>query len=126
MTKLKIKVTKDILKRSMYCTNDFNIATNCAIAVAVRDIFPNASVGLYCMHANIFREDTDFKNPDIGLPDEATNFIKRFDRLASLPEQRLLLPELEFEVEIPDVIVDSIDIEGIKKLLQNHPTLELV
>jgi hypothetical protein len=51
--KIKIKVTKDILRKSMMCgvaesrglTEDkYTSVGNCAIAVAVRDVFPNAHV----------------------------------------------------------------------------------
>lgn len=39
--KIKIKVTKDILKRSMMCgVNDCEVSRNCAISLAVREIAP--------------------------------------------------------------------------------------
>jgi len=122
--KLKITVTKDILKKSMTCgteitTNIDNycdiLQTNCAIALAVRDIFPKAKV-----ENTIIVLDTDI----ISLPKKAREFISTFDMCT--PEQRLELPEITFEVEIPQSVIDTIDISSLQKELINHPTLELI
>lgn len=40
--KILIKVTKDILRRSSKC--NASILTSCALALAVREIFPKAKV----------------------------------------------------------------------------------
>jgi hypothetical protein len=126
MTKLKIKVTKDIYQRSMMCgvIPDINapITENCAVALAIRDIFPNASV--------THREIIPFAavgNYDFGisLPHAARQLIGMFDACKNTPQYRLTLPEIEFEVEIPDEVLEHIDIKEITKILTHHPYLEL-
>ena len=129
MTKLKIRVTKEILDRSKYCGSSID---NCAIAQAVRLIFPDACVS----HQYIF----PFSIPCSGttaeivaklgveniikLPEEAYCFICDFDR--NSVEDRPRMRELEFEVEISDQIIEKINIEELKPLLENHPTLQLI
>lgn len=126
-TKLKIKVTKEILQRSMMCgLNAVSIGANCAVALAVRDIFPTAAVSSKYIFP--FMQDPDYIISDmtINLPPEAESFISDFDNLVINPRGRLHLPELEFEIEIPDKILEYIDIKQITQLLENHPTLELI
>lgn len=124
--KIKIKVTKEVLKRSMWCSTKPGViecAKNCAIAIAVRDIFPDATVGISTMG---FGFATDLS---VNLPEIACKFIISFDSLRNKPEMRLGLPELEFEIEIPDKILDQIgngNIEEVKTIIQNSETLELV
>lgn len=119
-TKLKIKVTKDVLQKSKYCgiLESGKITENCAIAVAVRGIFPRAHVN----HSNIvYSYGTQETGPIVSqLPYKAKEFISVFDK--STPDQRVAMPELEFEVSVPDAVIDTINIEDIKKCA----TLELV
>ncbi len=121
MTSLKIKVTEEILRQSANCDNS-NKGANCAIALSVRTIFPNASVGTRTIYP--------FYNTDnctihfIELPEEAQDFIKSFDNKCSL--DRVKMEELEFSIDIPDSVLETINIEEIKPLLINHPTLELI
>lgn len=115
MYKLQIKITKDILERSKMCPMDSTVSSNCAVALAVRDIFPEASI--------TSRYITPFLGASIRLPEKASNFIYEFDMLSYSPEQRLKLPEMEFEIDIPDSIINQIDISNI---YENHPTLKLV
>lgn len=116
---LRIKITKDVLKRSMMCgvDDDCDISTSCAIAHAVRDVFPNAAVSLNDIYVY-----GKLGEHSITLPVDAKLFISRFDALIIAPEKRLDLPEFEFEVEVPASIVDMINIDAL--LLS--PTLELV
>lgn len=118
--KLKIKVTKEILRKSMMCgtTPDELIITNCAVALAVREIWPDARL----TNEKLVIERGN-KNI-ILLPESAGKFISDFDMLSDTPKQRLNLPELEFEVEIdPDVHLKHI--EWYKELINNSLTLEL-
>lgn len=46
MTQLKITVTKEILEKSKNCGDAYGAGKNCAIALAVRDVFPMAWVGM--------------------------------------------------------------------------------
>jgi hypothetical protein len=121
---LKIKVTKSILERSKNCQLSAGgqgcVTRNCAVALAVRDIFPNASVTGPYMRAK-FNDGDDLK---IILPRKVALFVSRFD--SSTPEQRPNLPELEFEITIPDEVIERINIDELRPLLVNHPTLELI
>lgn len=125
MTKLKINVTKDILEKSKYCGYQKgldNANTNCAIAHAVRDIFPEA----YVTYSFIYFKASDRNNIDADratLPQEASDFIESFD--LSHPSERVDMDELEFEIEVPTGVIDSINIDEVRKVLKNHPTLEL-
>lgn len=132
MTKLRITVTKEILDRSKYCGEPGfgdisafeNHSSNCAIALAIRDVFPKAFVET----EYIFIDEISYKKfpmpGDIKLPAEATDFINTFDLLD--PAGRSLLPELTFEISIPDEIINQINIDELKPLLENHPTLAIL
>ena len=122
MTKLKIRVTKDILERSKMCGQKgygISYSRGCAVALAVTDIFPNCSVG--SEHISVF---TDYEIIRIELPKEAAIFVCMFDGTSQ--NNRPLMKEIEFEISIPDEVIEKINIEELKPLLQNHPTLELV
>ncbi len=121
MVTLKIKVTKEILERSKMCgIHNIKVSTNCAVALAVRDIFPRANVEL-----EYIEPFTKLESERIELPMEATDYIILFDEFKKTPLIRLMMPEIEFEVIIPDTVIDQINIDEIKPLLQNHPTLKL-
>lgn len=121
MTKLKITVTKEILKRSKYCgvkgKGLDDLASNCAIALAVRDVFPQAIVGVDRICFGLAEQMSI-------LPKIAQNFINQFDRYG--PDARPLIKPISFEIEIPDSVINQINIDELKPLLTNHPTLELV
>ena len=112
---LKIKVTKDILRKAMWCGTGNNqaVSTSCAIALAIRDIFPDAQVSRHITTWTC-------KNDIVYIPQSAKDFIQDFDN--STPEERLLLPEFEFEVELSNDIINSINISDIHK----SATLEVV
>jgi hypothetical protein len=117
--KLRINITKEIIKKAMWCNTSngpFPIASNCAIAVAVRDIFPMAAVG----PLDIFLGFIGIK--DVYLPLEAQNFIYEFDKLWISPKKRLELDPISFEIDIPEEVISMINIEDIHK----SETLELV
>ena len=121
MTKLKIKVTKEILERSKMCGTDDgkSVSQNCAVAHSVRDILPNAAVD----GDNIW-PNSSLNDELIPLPIEAKIYISKFDY--THPDDRPSLPEIEFEIEIPDSVIEKINIDEIKPLLINHPNLELI
>lgn len=122
MVQLTIKVTKEILERSKDCQLSI-AARNCAIALAVRDLWPDA----YVYPGQIYVQAEDIGNavaPFIFLPNEAQEFIRGFDSTA--PQLRPFLAELEFTVDIPDAIIDRINIDEIRPSLVNHPTLRLI
>lgn len=128
-TKLKITVTKEILKRSSYCgigedALDINICesiqTNCAIALAVRDIWPKARVD----YDYIYPFGKEGVATMIALPKKISNWINRFDD--ATPRGRERMKPFSFDVEIPDKVIKKINIDEIRALLQNHSTLELI
>lgn len=123
MTTLKIKVTKEHIRDGV-CVS----VTKCAVARAVRDIFPYATVdgariSVYSSDPVI---DPDAKHIGlIRLPKEVSQFITHFDQTAWTANSRDDLKEIEFEVNLPDSILESINIEEIKALLKDHPTLAI-
>jgi|GEM_PF-1467162 hypothetical protein len=115
----KIKVTKDILQMSKECGVREDVATigkNCAIALTLKDIFPDVFVS----GDNIYpfgREDIDpSHNVTIPMPKIARDFVKVFDSLSAIHNLRSRLPEFEFSIEIPDEIISEIDIEEVTTL----------
>lgn len=129
--KLKIKVTKDILRRSMMCGTVISNSglmtpipsSNCAIAVAIRDIFPSAAIGTVRML--FIKEEGDneaWGNSPYGLDldKDTQQYISKFD--SSTPEKRLEMPEYEFTIEVPNAVIGLINIEA----LEACPTMELV
>lgn len=118
-TKLQITVTKEMLEKSKNCYKDVSYAkTNCAIALAIRDVFPRAEV-----LTTVIFPDPDVRGM-IKLPYEASEFIELFDDAE--PEQRCEMDPISFEIDIPDTIINRINIDEIRPLLENHPTLKLV
>lgn len=120
-TVLTITVTKEILERSKNCgiLNDGTLLSeNCAISLAIRDIFPCAKIG----DLDIFPFSIDVDHA-IPLPDIAKSFIWSFDHAA--PEARVLMQPLSFDIELPDWVIEKIDISELKPLLENHSTLKL-
>lgn len=130
MIKLKIYVTKEILERSKNCGfgNKGFPGKSCAIALAIIDIFPSANVGSYEFWPIWDWSDDNFYQPkgfgSIELPDEAIEFIKQFD-FSTVTDRENMMP-VTFEIKIPDNVIGQINIEEIRPLLINHPTLELI
>jgi hypothetical protein len=121
--KLRIKVTKDILEKSKMCGGESSnrIGENCAIALAVRDIFPNAYVDSRKIHALGYCEDFE---AIIYLPQEARDFIDEFD--GSTAEGRVKLDPIDFEIELTSTIISKINIDQAKEAIKNSKTLELI
>lgn len=121
--KLKIKVTKEILEATKNCGVDgFKLpnakngapAYNCAITLACQEIFPNCSTAPVAIWLGVGLFD------EILLPTIAREFIYKFDNLK--PEERVLLEPIEFEVDLPESIIDNININDLK----NSKTLEII
>lgn len=120
--KIKIKVTKDILDRSKLCgTNKLIIVGNCAIALAVRDIFPQAGVSAGDIYP--FASNGDVYSM-ISLPLSARSFIRAFDNFS--PEGRIKMKPISFEIEVPEEIINCIGIPQVESILSNSLTLEKV
>jgi len=116
----KIRITRDIIEQCKNCgaTNDqFEIGRNCAIALALQDIFPDVYVTNYYIFPFGIN---DKKRADIKimLPVIAQQFIKLFDGFYLMPNLRLLLPEFEFPIDVPDEFIDEINIDEIRELIK--------
>ena len=119
----KIKITKEILERSKLCgaLNDIEkIGNNCAIAVALKDIFPNVFVTPHHIYPLGIIQNEEFSLFRISLPVIAQDFIKVFDGLRCIPNARLCLPEFDFEIFLPDEFIDQINIDEVKDTLGHN------
>ena len=118
----KIKITRDIIEQCKNCgagNDQFEIGRNCAIALALKDILPD----VYVMNDFIFpfgMDDKKRKDVKILLPVIAQQFIKLFDGFYLMPNLRLLLPEFEFAIDVPDEVIDEINIDEIKQCIKSR------
>lgn len=134
--KIKIKITKEILETSKMCgvVNKDEVPTNCAFALAVREIFPKAEVrahfilpfGWTGVNQDQNLRDAVKNNVVILLAATARAYIRVFDMLRGMPEKRVDLPTLSFEIDVPSCIIDKIGIDEVYKVLSESKTLELV
>lgn len=118
-----VKVTKEILEESKMCGLDARSnSENCALACAVREIFPGAFVGV------------DHDNDAVigGLPiagmfikiPNGLDFIRSFDNAS--PKERVAMQPISFEIEVPRKLINKIGIEEVTRILSESKTLELV
>lgn len=119
-----IKITKEVLEKTKFCgTDSAPVIENCAIAYAVREIFPNAKVGW-----DIVKGIRDYSilvfGEVIPLPPNARNFISVFD--SASVQTRVNLPEFSFEITIPPSVLERISIGEAYRVLSESKTLELV
>ena len=93
------------------------IENNCAIAFALADIFPKVHVTNLCIFPFGINGDkgNDLKIP---IPPIAQQFIKLFDGFSFAPRLRLLLPEFEFTLDIPDEVIEQINIDDVRELIK--------
>lgn len=119
--KLRITVTKE-----MILTGECRSPNQCAIAKAIKFIFPDAIVlPLVGIFTSAEKYRSRYPIACIKLPDIAAQFIVGFDNCYDSGDKSTLDP-ISFEIEIPEEIVDSTNIDELKPLLQNYPTLELI
>jgi hypothetical protein len=119
----KIKVTKEILELSRNCGQNESeiVGKTCAIAVALKDIFPEVFVSAYYIHPFGSNGDNRLAAPEIPLPKIAQDFVRLFDSFRAIPCVRLMLPEFEFEIAIPDEIIAEINIDEVRTLSCRQP-----
>lgn len=123
-----IKVTKEILGLSKECgtRNDRErVEENCAIAHALKDIFPAVMVTAQYIYPLGMVQNNQSAEPKIEMPKIAQDFIKVFDSLATIYKVRLRLPEFEFEILIPDEIISTINIDELKTSFEERAVPEL-
>ena len=119
-TQFKIAITKEIIAHCKNCgtgNGTHQIENNCAIAFALATIFPRVYVTNLCIFP--FGIDGD-KEKDIKIPIPliAQQFIKLFDGFRLTPKLRLLLPEFEFIIDIPDEAIEQINIDEVRELIE--------
>ena len=117
---LKIAITKEIIEQCKNCgseNDEHEVGKNCAVAFALIDIFPN----VYVINYYIFPFGIDCENVHvlkIPLPIIAQQFIKLFDGFRLTPKLRLILPEFEFTIDIPDEVIEQINIDEVRELIE--------
>lgn len=137
--KITVRVTKEILHKSAMCGYEpgEHVVYNCAIALAVREIFPysRACYGTIVVYDNIgpinqwhlILNDSanDHKTPVGGyfIKHKADDFIKSFDRATR--EERINMEEFSFEIDVLSEVIDQIGISQVYKILSESRTLEL-
>ncbi len=116
----KIAITKEIISHCKNCgtgNEADRIENNCAVAFALADIFPKVHVTNLCIFP--FGIDDDKGNDlRIPIPPIAQQFIKLFDGFCFAPRLRLLLPEFEFTIDIPDEVIEQINIDDVRELIK--------
>jgi hypothetical protein len=118
----KIRITRDIIEQCKNCgsgNDQFEIGRNCAIALALQDIFPDVYVTNYYIFP-FGINDEKRKDIKIFLPVIAQQFIKLFDGFSLMPNLRLMLPEFEFAIDVPDEVIDEVNIDEIKELIKSR------
>lgn len=142
-TYVRIHVTKDILKKSMNCATgallkEDVIVTNCALAIAVRDILPDAAIfsdtitpfpkwtSLKLGNENEEAVIWDAEGDDFPITKEMTSFITMFDNYS--PKMRLRISEQSFNLLIPNWVIEQLTREHVDfaQTVIDSPTLELV
>lgn len=128
-TKIRIYITKEVLDQSCFCLDD-DLSNNCAIALAIRDIFPKGQVflegGDFKAQMSVIQGVCAMSEDKIDLSMEATAFIRAFD--LKRPLERRQMEPMSFEIEISDNILERYFPipEELKAILSSSPTLELV
>jgi hypothetical protein len=124
--KIKINVTRDVLERSKMCgliPGKERFVTNCMLAVAFKDLFPESFV--VARHANLLGMCGMMTAPDcVILPNIAAHNRCLFD--GKTPEERVLMSPFSFEIEVPEYVIERIGISTIYKVLSESSTMEMV
>lgn len=112
--KIKIKVTKEVLRKTAFCGGA--IYETCAFAYALRELIPYATVGFYYFNFGGYG--------NVKQPDDIHRWILMFDDAG--PKERLNLPEISCEIELPQQVIERIGISEVYRVLSESKTLELV
>lgn len=113
--KLKISVSKQDIMNSRFCTGHHrSIATSCAIALALKHIWPNVFIGATAIFPRVL---DDYKTC-MSLPLNAKNFIYRFDNCSH--EKRARMKPFEFEIEIADELINEINIDNERQYFNSQ------
>ncbi len=133
--KVNVKVTKAHFREAINCgLVPGKISKNCAIAIAIRELLPNARVNSNYIAVDEIDSDNNpnYKLLTIPLPVVAQKLIHMFDnpilygKITTIQQFRLALPETSFDINIPDAVIDIIGIDEAKRILSTSKTLQLV
>jgi hypothetical protein len=116
----KITITKEIIAHCKNCgtgNEAHRIENSCAIAFALADIFPKVHITNLCIFPFGTYGDKE-NNIKIPMPLIAQQFIKLFDGFRLTPKLRLLLPEFEFTIDVPDEVIEQINIDDVRELIE--------
>ena len=119
-TQFKIAITKEIIEQCKNCGTGnevLPIENNCAIACALADIFPKVFVTNHCIFPFGIDGNKE-KELKIPIPLIAQQFIKLFEGFRFAPKLRLLLPEFEVMIVIPDEVIEQINIDDVRELIE--------
>ncbi len=129
-TKITVNITKEVLERSKDCKinssqKDNKVGQNCAIGLAIFDLLGEKSwvaSEYICWYKNgikyslcgfIKSECDEF----ILLPQSAIDFIHEFDN--KTPLERTEMIPFSFNIDIPDGILEEINIDDVKRIIEN-------
>jgi hypothetical protein len=135
---LKIKIDQDILAKSAHCPSSGNpqkamVGQKCAIACAIVNLFGKRSwvagtrififpeQPLFDQHGDLQPENVDY---EIDLPEEAQDFINAFDYAD--PEERMQMKQLEFNIDVPNELINEIGIKQVSEILSKSRYMEEV
>ena len=116
----KIRITKEIIEHCKKCgveNNKREIGSNCAVAFALKDIFPDVYVTNYYIFPFGIDAEKE-KDVKIAMPVIAQQFIKLFDGFYLMPNLRPLLPEFEFIINIPGEVIDQVNIDELMESIK--------
>lgn len=122
--KFKLRITKDVLKKSSNCGRVGGVGSitrNCAFALAFNELVPNVAVTEY--NVIFYKPESSETFAKVPTSTPIVNFIIKFD--TALVSERLEFPEQEFDVEIPDNVINFYygdTVKAVQKLI-NNPVL---
>lgn len=147
--KLKIKITQEILNESADCglvkekKSGKKYNSNCAFALTFKEIFPFADVDRE--YISIYKTKNSRKPiVEIRTPQAILNYIDNFDDCDMLKERKTKglnenlsinnaiielrkgLPKKTFTLNIPDKVIDKINIDEVFEKLKKSEILELI
>jgi len=120
MTPFKIQVTEEIIHqcKDAGVPGEAEVLGNvCPIATTIKDMFPDVYVANEYLFP--YGQKSTLK---IKLPQIARNFINLFDSLCMMPNVRLKIPAFEFEIEIPEEVIEKVSIENVMADYTNNNT----
>lgn len=109
---------------------DRDIGFNCAFGVAYNQLIPYSWTGQldiwFYKSYNAFLSGDYFGKCE--MTDEQSSFVTVFDKLRSTPEKRYSLVGQEFEIEIPDEVIEywyGDSVKAAQKIIDN-PILKVL